>query len=49
MSLDSFAYESFVKKAIQKKNYIALTNTCINKDIFTCVNKLLNAQAQIGD
>ena len=30
----SFFYDSIVKKAIQKNFYIALTNTCLNKDIF---------------
>ena len=48
-SLDSFAYESFAKKAIQKIFYIALTNTSANKDVFVCVKKLLNALARIGD
>ena len=27
-SIDSFVYDSFVKKVIQKKNYIALTHLC---------------------
>ena len=49
MSLDSFSYESFVKTAIQKIFYIALTNTCANKDVFIYVNKPLNARARIGD
>ena len=39
---ESFFYDSFVKRATQKK-YIALANTCVNKDDFICVNKLLNA------
>ena len=34
------------KKPFKKKK---LTNTCINKDVFICVNKLLNAHVQIGD
>ena len=29
---DQRVYDSFVKKAIQKKFYIALTKTCVNKD-----------------
>ena len=48
-SLDSFAYKTFVKKAIQKNFYIALTNTCVNKGVFICVNKFLNARARISD
>ena len=39
----------FCKKAIEKSFYIALTNTCVNKDVFICMNKLLNARARIGD
>ena len=42
MSLDSFAYDSLVKKAIPKKVCIALTNTCVNKDAFICVNKQIH-------
>ena len=49
-SLDFFVYDSFVKKAIQKKKKkknIALINTLL--DIFICVNKLLNARVRTGD
>ena len=48
-SLDSFVYDYIVKKDIQKRFHSPLTTTCINKDIFICVNKLLNARARIGD
>ena len=47
-SLDSFVYDSFVKKATQK-NYIALAKTCVKKDVFICVSELLNACVRIGD
>ena len=47
-SFYSFVYDSFVKTAIQKKTYIVLTKTCVHKDAFICVNKLLNARVQIG-
>ena len=47
-SLDYFVYDSFFKKAIQK-NYIALVNTCVNKDVFIYVSQLLNTCVQIGD
>ena len=39
----------FCQKSYSKKNYTALCNTCINKDVFICVNKLLNVHARIGD
>ena len=47
MGLNYFFYESFVKKAIQKNISTALTNTCIKKDVFICVNKRLNIRVQI--
>ena len=47
MGLNYFFYDSFVKKAIQKNISIALTNTCIKKDVFICVNKRLNICVQI--
>ena len=44
-SFDSFTYNYFVKKTIQKIIYIALTNTCVNKDVFmnACVRMWLVA------
>ena len=47
-SLDSFVYDFFAKKAIQKKFNIALADIFVNKDVFICVNKLLNARVRIG-
>ena len=33
----------------KQKNYTTLTNTCVNKDGFICVKKLLNAHVRIDD
>ena len=46
-SLDSFVI--LLLKKLFKKKYIALTKTCVNKDVCICVNKLLNARVQIRD
>ena len=40
-SLTYFIYDSFVKKAIQK-NYIVLTNTCVNKDVTVWTNSWMH-------
>ena len=42
-----FCYDYFVRKPIQKNN-IALNNTCVDKNVFICVNKLLNARVMLA-